>query len=58
MKGIAIAVLTDDESYGRALARGIAEESERVKVRALCTRNMPDDEFLSQAKERLMGDMF
>ena len=55
MKGIAIAVLTDDESYGRALARGIAEESERVKVRALCTRNMPDDEFLSQAKELADG---
>lgn len=51
MTGLAIAVLTEDENYGKALARGLAEESERVRVKAVCTKGMADGEFLSEAEK-------
>lgn len=36
MKKLAVAVLTSEESYGKALARGIAGESDKIIVKTAC----------------------
>lgn len=51
MKGLAVAVMTENEGYGKALARGIACESERVSVKVVCTKGFSRDELLNAVKK-------
>lgn len=41
----AVAVLTEEESYGKALARGITGESDKIKIKHICTGNMTEEQI-------------
>lgn len=44
MDKLAVAVLANEEGYGKALARGLANESERVRIRLESCKNLSPEE--------------